>query len=629
MKMRMIHQAIGLIAAIGLSLAQAQTPETTPTRNQAIANIHSEIESSKLLSQMRLPRRVGFPLISASSFAPMAGGAQLPVVGGGTLGRLTKWTGFTSSNSAIGDSNIFEDKFGNVGIGTTTPTSLLTVEGMIETTLGGIKFPDGTVQTTAGLSSLIHDATLTGNGSSGSPLGVSVPLLLKSSASQPTLTVQNDGNGFAILALGLTQNGVAGFSNTADGTSGQTNGGAHSGVLGINTNSTGYGVFGRNTGNGNRGHLGGPSVGAYGFSANGNGVMGESSNGLAGNFVGNVMISSTLGIGVTPSGSKLAVAGLIHSTADGFKFPDGTVQSTAATGGLSTVSHNSTLAGDGTSGSPLRVANHLILSGSTGFLGGVIEATNTGTGDGVRGTGTGTGIGLHGFSDDGTAVEGESTNGGGVIGTSVNTIGIAGMSSSNDPTFAAVLGIGFHSAKAGSFSGDVVVTGNLVAANKNFRIDHPLDPENKYLNHTSIESSEMLNLYTGNVKLDANGEATVQLAEWFSALNHDFRYTLTAIGAPGPNLYIAEEVNDNHFRIAGGLPGAKVSWTVTGTRHDAWANAHRVKTEEEKSEKERGYYLHPELFRQPAERGIGWANHPDLMQRMREKLEQVKQKIQQ
>src|SRR6266496_1436325 len=82
------------------------------------------------------------------AIVPSAG--SNPVVGSGTPGQITKWTGVSGSNTySIGDSNIFEDKFGKVGIGTRTPTSLLTVQGMIETTLGGYKFPDGTLQTTA------------------------------------------------------------------------------------------------------------------------------------------------------------------------------------------------------------------------------------------------------------------------------------------------------------------------------------------------------------------------------------------------------------------------------------------------------------------------------------------------
>jgi trimeric autotransporter adhesin len=93
---------------------------------------------------------------------------------------------------------------------------------------------------------------------------------------------------------------------------------------------------------------------------------------------------------------------------------------------------------------------------------------------------------------------------------------------------------------------------------------------------------------------------------------------LTAIGAPGPNLYVAEKISGNRFRIAGGKPGAEVSWQVTGIRHDAWANAHRSAVEVEKTAAERGRYLHPEVFALTAEQSVtyhGDANRrklPDL-----------------
>jgi hypothetical protein len=45
---------------------------------------------------------------------------------------------------------------GNVGIGTDTPTSELTVAGTIESTSGGIKFPDGTIQTTVATGSTTY-----------------------------------------------------------------------------------------------------------------------------------------------------------------------------------------------------------------------------------------------------------------------------------------------------------------------------------------------------------------------------------------------------------------------------------------------------------------------------------------
>lgn len=103
---------------------------------------------------------------------PRPDAAVTPVAGSGTSGQISKWIGFNGSSFVIGDSNITEDKFGSIGIGTTAPTSVLTVKGMIETTLGGYKFPDGTVQTTAGISFVTHDASLAGLGDAASPLGI-------------------------------------------------------------------------------------------------------------------------------------------------------------------------------------------------------------------------------------------------------------------------------------------------------------------------------------------------------------------------------------------------------------------------------------------------------------------------
>jgi hypothetical protein len=114
----------------------------------------------------------------------------------------------------------------------------------------------------------------------------------------------------------------------------------------------------------------------------------------------------------------------------------------------------------------------------------------------------------------------------------------------------------------------------------------------------------MMNVYNGNVLLDGRGEATVELPEWFSALNRDYRYQLTALSAPGPNLFVAAEIMDNRFRIAGGAPGGKVSWQVTGVRRDPYAEAHRIPVEEIKPEAQRGSYVHPELYGLPPERGL-------------------------
>jgi hypothetical protein len=160
-------------------------------------------------------------------------------------------------------------------------------------------------------------------------------------------------------------------------------------------------------------------------------------------------------------------------------------------------------------------------------------------------------------------------------------------------------------------SGNLSIAGNISKAGGSFKIDHPIDPANKYLYHSFVESPDMMNIYNGLVVLNEAGEATVTLPDWFEALNRDFRYQLTAIGAPGPNLYVAEEVTSNHFKIAGGKSGARVSWQVTGVRHDAWAEAHRIPLEVEKTGDDKGKYLHPELFGRGNEMGIpGTAARP-------------------
>ncbi|TVR48415.1 MAG: hypothetical protein EA425_14295 [Puniceicoccaceae bacterium] len=128
------------------------------------------------------------------------------------------------------------------------------------------------------------------------------------------------------------------------------------------------------------------------------------------------------------------------------------------------------------------------------------------------------------------------------------------------------------------FHSDVFVQGGLFAEMKHFQIDHPLYPETHYLRHASVESAEMLTLYTGNAVVAADGTVWVELPGWFEALNTDFRYQLTGIGAAAP-LYIAEEIRDNRFRIAGGEPGMTVSWQVTAVRHDDYARAHPLVVE--------------------------------------------------
>jgi trimeric autotransporter adhesin len=192
-----------------------------------------------------------------------------------------------------------------------------------------------------------------------------------------------------------------------------------------------------------------------------------------------------------------------------------------------------------------------------------------------------------------------------VSGGTGNNVGVRGIATGGVTNYGLYCSASGGTNYAGYFEGNVSVSGNLsVTGSKSFRIDHPLDPANKYLNHFCIESDEVLNTYSGNVVLDAAGEAWVELADWFDEVNRDPRYQLTCIGGQAL-VYVAEEISGNRFKIAGGSPGMKISWQVTAVRNDPAIAKYRVPVEQEKPAGERGKYLEPELYGAPDTQRIG------------------------
>ena len=209
---------------------------------------------------------------------------------------------------------------------------------------------------------------------------------------------------------------------------------------------------------------------------------------------------------------------------------------------------------------------------------------------------------------DGSGGDGVLTQGGSASG--------AGQSAGDGLFAKAGLGLnGASNGRAGAFLGDVRIVGNLeVTGTKNFKIDHPLDPKNKYLAHAAIESSEVLNIYSGNVTTNESGDAIVTLPNWFEAINKDLRYQLTVVGTFAQAI-IAEKVRNNRFTIRSNAPNVEVSWQVTGVRSDAVMLRYPFRPEEDKPERERGTYVSPEAYDQPEESGAEWARNPEVMQR--------------
>jgi hypothetical protein len=161
--------------------------------------------------------------------------------------------------------------------------------------------------------------------------------------------------------------------------------------------------------------------------------------------------------------------------------------------------------------------------------------------------------------------------------------------------------------KSTTVTGSASVIGAISKGSGTFVIDHPLDPKNKLLYHSFVESPDVKNIYDGIATLDSTGSATIVLPGYFFALNKDFRYLATPVGEPMPDLHLSSGVQKSFFglfgspalAIAGGAPEGKVSWQVTGIRHDPFILAYPIIPEVQKGPNQlvdKGKYLFPEFY---------------------------------
>ena len=365
--------------------------------------------------------------------------------------------------------------------------------------------------------------------------------------------------------------------------------------------------------------------------------------------------AGTLGLNWTVAPTNANAAGAIVKRDANGAFSAGSIAGTISTPSGYAVGGFSTAGGYGVYGLDSNGTSIGVFGQSSGGYGvwgassggDGVHGESTGAGSGVNGrnvttygtgvTGTGgyygvSGVSLGSFNTPGAGVSGEGANIGvygssasgygvygsggyyGVYGTSNTTIAIGAVSTSTGEALYAENQSGGYAAV---FSGDVLVAGNLSKNGGSFQIDHPTDPANKFLFHSFVESPDMMNIYNGNVTTDDHGDAVVTMPDWFEALNRDFRYQLTVMGQFAQAI-VAEKMSGNRFSIKTDKPNVEVSWQVTGVRHDAWANAHRIPVEREKPEAQRGLYLNPELFGAPAGKSIVLARHPEILKQRKQ-----------
>lgn len=428
--------------------------------------------------------------------------------------------------------------------------------------------------------------------------GITLPYSGSGSSEDAIFHVTNTHSG-STSAYGLqgttTSTNGSGIACFATSTSGQSRG-----VYGYSSSVSGSGVYGRVS------QGTGQNYGIHGECGSdaGAGIKGRAYNNTGANYGVFGESESESGYGVYGKSPKYGVFG--ESASEGGY---GVYGKAASATGTNYGVYGETASPDGYAG---YFKGRFYEKGSTTGNTDLFYVTNTGTGRAIHavaasntavwGASTSGYAGVDGRNTSGIGVSGQSDTNYGVYGKSNENYGVYGTSDLTGGRFDGILkgvhglatgtsGINYgvygktnsSSGYAGYFEGNVKVTGTLSKGGGSFEIDHPLDPANKILRHSFVESPDMMNVYNGNIMTDANGIAEVILPDYFEALNSDFRYQLTVIGEFAQAI-ISDEIRDNRFTISTDKPNVKVSWQVTGIRKDPWAAENRIVVEEEKNQ---------------------------------------------
>jgi hypothetical protein len=576
-------------------------------------------------------------VVAASSSSSSAADGLPPALGGsGTLDFVPLWT---PNGSTLGNSVIFQSGSGSavkVGINITKPASTLDVNGA-EIVRGNLSLPaKGAATSVAGRTS--QSETLTASAFN-TGIGAAVPENLRwqaepvgnntaSTSASLNLLSSSGANPFSETGLKIGSDGLIKFASgqtfpgsgtvssvglSAPGSDFTVSGSpiATSGTLALNwavaptSANTANAIVKRDGG----GSFSAGSITTVSLTASnpaGLAIVGTTaapSGAVAGVNNGTSAVSDGVD-GVTSSAAASGVAGINTNGGVGVYATGGTA--VYATGSTGLYAFGSAYGVQAQATAPNSIGGDF--HGYTAAFGSGLSGTDAivaigGNGD-TTSSGTFGNAGINGQGGGGTALDGP----GGVFFGGSGSFGGDGIDAYPGSEYAAY------------FGGDVDISGTIYTGAKDFKIDHPLDPANKYLYHASVESSEMMNIYTGNITTDSQGEATVHLPEWFEVVNTDFRYQLTVMGQFAQAI-VARKIQDHAFTIRTSAANVEVSWQVTGVRQDAYAKAHPLVVEKEKEERLRGYYLHPELYGAPQDKQIEWARHPQIMKQIKKNPE--------
>ena len=402
------------------------------------------------------------------------------------------------------------------------------------------------------------------------------------------LTLSNTTNG----SVGLQVNSTTGTSSAPSTSISAQNTAFGGAIYGENTNASNpYNTIEASTVSSNQ--YTSAIAGYYDGSSQGVGVYGSiynsSSTGVAG--VMGVNNRTDGGHGVYGEG----VNGVVGET------------NNAGGGGVYGINNNST--GSGSGAAVIGDGNYGVWGQTTYGPAGVFGInTRTNGGHGVWGQGV-----------NGVVGESSDINGYGVWGsnsattdpgTGVAGVGVTGVAGQSTNTS---LSYGLYSYDDGGITNQLDVGGNFFAGGtKSFRIDNPNDPANKFLVHFCAESPEVLNIYRGTIILDNNGEAIVELPNYFEEINKNFSYSLTPVGSAAPNIFIKEKVSNGKFIIAGGNPNQEIDWVVYAERNDKYLqnNPEIRNVEPEKTGRYKNKYVHPLLYGKTKENSIFYK--PDI-----------------